>query len=386
MPTTIMFVHGTGVRSEGYEKAYAVIAPNIQKLGFQAAKCIWGDDYGSRFGGVALPSYLPEQEQKNIAMWEMLLQDPFAELQLLETAPDAEGLSNHGDVLWDKLLLHTPGESAYVQMRKLNLDPFWLFAFERLTKDSKNRWEILVKRAAQPDGQFELALSRCLAANMIRAAEEQWMIPPDGEDRDELVQALVDDLGGTARGFMGNVLKIAMGLFTPAATSVLRWTRDAWSAGASPVIGDILMYQARGQAIRDCIRDTIEAQKGPTVVLGHSLGGIATVDLLLTADLPQVKALITVGSQSSYLYEINALYGLEKGKTWPDRFPGKWLNIYDPNDFLSYPAEGILPGRVKDFCNKSQQPFPESHSAYWRSREVWKQIENFLAQEGTVTA
>jgi pimeloyl-ACP methyl ester carboxylesterase len=177
---------------------------------------------------------------------------------------------------------------------------------------------------------------------------------------------------------MTYALKLAAALFTPIATPVLRWNRDAWSVGVSPAISDILMYQARGEKIRGYIKKEIESHLGSVVLLAHSLGGIAAVDLLLTTDLPQVRALVTVGSQSPNLYGINALNGLEKGRPWPDRFPQKWLNIYDNNDFLSYPGEGILPGRVKDFSIDSRQPFPESHSAYWRNAKVWREIGEFL--------
>jgi hypothetical protein len=375
---TILFVHGTGVREAGYRETYKLIAPRIRELGYAPAECLWGDDYGSQFGGAALPSYASEQERQNLAMWRMLLQDPFAELRLLEAAPNASGLASHGEVVWERLLADTPGEITYGRLRALELDPFWPFVFEQLTKQPQRRWEALVKRAAQNDGQFELALSHCLVAQLIRGAEEQWMPPPESADRDSLVQSITTDLGGSPRGFVGDALKMAMGLFTPVATPILRWTRDAWSVGISPAIGDILMYQARGENIRGYIKKQIEAQEGAVVVLAHSLGGIASVDLLLMTEVPQVRALVTVGSQSPYLYEINGLNGLEKGKQWPETFPKKWLNIYDANDFLSYPGEGILPNRVKDFCSRSHQPFPESHSAYWRSANVWKEIAKFL--------
>jgi pimeloyl-ACP methyl ester carboxylesterase len=206
------------------------------------------------------------------------------------------------------------------------------------------------------------------------------LLPPTGGDRDALVASIQDDLGGAPRGLLGDVLKRVSGLFTPIATPLLRWTRDSWSVGVSPAIGDILMYQSRGKDIRDYIKTEIEAQQGPVVLLAHSLGGIAAVDLLLTTDIPQVRALVTVGSQSPYLYGINALTGLEKGRPWPDCFPRNWLNVYDTNDFLSYPGAGILPGRVKDFRHDGRQPFPESHSAYWRSPEVWKEIDDFLKE------
>lgn len=347
--TTILFIHGTGVRGTEYDISYKLIAERIEELGHVPAKCLWGDKHGSKFDGAALPSYLSEQERENIAIWRMLLQDPFAELRLLETTPDATGLITHGEILWQKFLTGLPGERTYQNLQLLGLAPFWPYAFDQLAKDPEHHWQKLVERAAQNDGQFELALSRCLVARLIRSAEEQWLLPPTGGDRDLLVASIQDDLGGAPRGLLGDVLKRVSGLFTPIATPLLRWTRDSWSAGVSPAIGDILMYQARGKDVRDCIKTEIEAQQGPVVVLAHSLGGIAAVDLLLTTDIPQVQALVTVGSQSPYLYGINALTGLEKGRPWPNRFPRNWLNVYDINDFLSYPGAGILPGRVKDF-------------------------------------
>jgi len=376
---TVLFVHGTGVRKAGYEQSYKLIAPRIRELGHTPAECLWGDECGSQFSGVALPSYESEQERHKIAVWRMLLQDPFSELKLLEEAPDAPGLANHGEVVWERLVNNTPTERTVGLLRDLELDSFWAFAFDQLTKENDHRWEHLVKRAAINDGQFELALSQCLVAQLMRAAAEQWVLPPDGTDRDALVTSITVDLGGSPRGFLGAVLKMAIGLFTPAVTPVLRWTRDAWSAGISPAVGDILMYQARGEKIRAFIRERIEAQEGSVIVLAHSLGGIAAVDLLLTTPLLQVCALITAGSQSAYLYEINGLNGLERGQSWPKHFPKKWLNIYDVNDFLSYPAEGVFRQRVKDFRNSSHQPFPESHSAYWRSQKVWQEVGAFLA-------
>jgi hypothetical protein len=375
---TILFIHGTGVRGAEYEKGYPLVAARIAELGHVPAKCLWGDEHGSKFDGAALPSYASKQERENIAMWRMLLQDPFAELTLLETAQDAPGLVSHGDILWQKLLADLPDEGTKENLQLLGLYPFWPYAFERLTREPERRWQILVERAARNDGQFELAISRCLVAQLIRSAEEQWLPPPSGGDRDALVTSMQDDLGGAPRGLIGDALKFAGALFTPITTPVLKWTRDSWSVGVSPAIGDILMYQARGENIRGCIRKEIEAQHGPVVLLAHSLGGIAAVDLLLVTSLPQVRALVTVGSQSPYLYEINALNGLAKGQPWPDCFPRNWLNIYDINDFLSYPGEGILPGRVQDFRNDGRQPFPESHSAYWRSPHMWSRIRDFL--------
>jgi surfactin synthase thioesterase subunit len=75
------------------------------------------------------------------------------------------------------------------------------------------------------------------------------------------------------------------------------------------------------------------------VLLGHSLGGVACVDLLIDPEekeRKQVKMLATVGSQAPYFYEINALSLLEYDEKTelPKYFPW-WLNIYDRADFLS---------------------------------------------------
>ena len=87
------------------------------------------------------------------------------------------------------------------------------------------------------------------------------------------------------------------------------------------------MYLARGDAIRDFIAARIEAVPGPVLLVAHSLGGIACVDLLARKDLPKVKLLVTVGSQAYFLYEINALPSRKWGEKLPCHFPS-WLNIY----------------------------------------------------------
>jgi hypothetical protein len=117
------------------------------------------------------------------------------------------------------------------------------------------------------------------------------------------------------------------------------------------------------------------------VLLAHSLGGIACVDLLIEEDLThKVAGLITVGSQAPFFYEIGALQTLPYGQPLPAHFPARWLNIYALRDFLSYVGDqpGIFPGRVVDVLVNNQQPFPEAHGAYWANDETWKAIAEFL--------
>ncbi|MGH7471395.1 MAG: hypothetical protein ACRENP_25885 [Longimicrobiales bacterium] len=82
--------------------------------------------------------------------------------------------------------------------------------------------------------------------------------------------------------------------------------------GASPMVGDILLYQCRGHRIRDFLSRRIREVTPPVVILAHSLGGVAAVDLLVQDDLSErVALLVTAGSQAPYFYEINALASLE---------------------------------------------------------------------------
>ncbi len=93
--------------------------------------------------------------------------------------------------------------------------------------------------------------------------------------------------------------------------------------------------------------------------------------------LPEVKLLVTVGSQAPFFYEINALHSLRYGEKLPSHFP-QWLNIYDLHDLLSYVGAGVFPEKVQDVLVDSKQPFPRSHGAYWTNTATWKAIERRL--------
>ncbi|MCC8242879.1 hypothetical protein [Saccharothrix luteola] len=70
-------------------------------------------------------------------------------------------------------------------------------------------------------------------------------------------------------------------------------------------------------------------------MVGHSLGGIAVVDLLPLPNPPTVVLLVTVGSQSPVLYGVQG---------------------------------------IKDEEADARVPFPESHSAYWEVPRTFELI------------
>jgi hypothetical protein len=100
-------------------------------------------------------------------------------------------------------------------------------------------------------------------------------------------------------------------VYVPYFTSYVQERRGDLSAMGLGFAGDILLYQVRGGPIREFIHDQIEQTwketGAPVVLLAHSPGGIACIDLVIERDLKaKVSAVITVGSQAPFLYEMNA--------------------------------------------------------------------------------
>ena len=92
-----------------------------------------------------------------------------------------------------------------------------------------------------------------------------------------------------------------------------------------------------------------------------------------------MRGLVTVGSQAPYLYEIGALSSRLPHEGLVAGFP-PWLNVYDPDDLLSFMAAPMFPApaRVTDVQVKSGQPFPISHGAYWTQPAVWQAYKEFV--------
>jgi len=245
-----------------------------------------------------------------------------------------------------------------------------------------------------PEGQYLDAIANAIVAQMailyLEKRGYESAIATDADLRDALVGLVRKRLGPGKAAPAGRIVEllgkgvsgaISAAFYTGsyvAATPYLKWRRGK-HADASPIAGDILLYQARGDKIRGLIRDYVLGLKEPVVLLGHSLGGVACVDLLIdpkeTEVHERVKMLATVGSQAPYFYEINALWSLEFGKntTLPKHFP-KWVNVYDREDFLSYVGKAVFPKRIEDHEVRTGQPFPQSHSAYWSRKETYKYL------------
>ncbi|MFD7867488.1 hypothetical protein [Streptomyces sp. NPDC059783] len=403
--TSVVFVHGTGVREDSYRKSYQRVARGLARVRpeVRLAPCYWGDTYGAHLalGGASFP----EREQDRavpgadgaddpLAVWALLEQDPFAEIELLadsaredEGGGFAPGRTDPWDALADRVRALAgagpvtdatdDGDAAALAEE---LGPRLYDAALRVAEELSLRLS-----GTAPGRDTEAMAARAVVALATRLTEHtedaEEPLPVDGADRDALVRVLTDRLGGTDRGLKGAASWVGGRLLGDpllwASSPVVQRGRRPMTGKILPGSGDILRYQGRGTGLRTRIADTValarEREGGPVVLLAHSLGGIASFDLLAMEPAHGVDLLITVGSQAPFLYEIDALTGLRRGDDLPATFP-RWINVYDRRDLLGFVGERVFPGRVTDVRVNLRQPFPRSHTGYFAHQGLYERI------------
>lgn len=380
---TIVFVHGTGVRLKRYERCFADAKDLARAIGITArfAECAWGDPLGIEFEGLSLPDPPSEkqlrEEQEDFALWSFLFADPLFELDKLtirdpkqptETKPPP-GKKAPWETLWIRTEKYRPSDNLRLLLRRGNLETFWPQAWADVTMSSGIP-KLAFERSAHQIAEATSALARAVVANLHILATAAGKPGPNRVLRQKLLERLLVDWEQQKYG-VGIYLA---GLFKRTASRLLRRHRNELCEAVALPIGDVFLYLARGEEIREYIRNNIVNSTPPITVIAHSLGGIACVDLLAGAQAPQVARLVTVGSQSPLMYEIGALPSLKRPAALPKSFPA-WLNIYDRNDFLSFAASKLFPG-AEDFDAELGQPFPDSHNAYFGSERVWEKIKS----------
>ncbi|MFJ6480269.1 MULTISPECIES: hypothetical protein [unclassified Streptomyces] len=422
-----LFVHGTGVRRERHDRLFAQVRERLTARfpGAAVESCYWGDRFGATLGagGASVPGLppgpqgAPDPADAETAEWALLLADPLCELRVLAEAgwagPDDRGDiddegagydedAGYGDAfampgvrapgarvlaLLDGLPPAPPptGDELGALLRGTGLAAGFAAALDA-TAGSAEAARAAARAADEPQArELATALARAVTAAALAAATDE--ADCTGAERDRLVELLTTRLGGDGR-VPGARAAAVLGRLALRLTTqpLLDARRGSLTVGATPVLGDILRYQSRGHELRDFLHARITADPGPTVLIGHSLGGIALVDLLTLAAargeaVPGAELLVTVGSQAPFLYELGALTALEPGAKLPYGFP-RWLNVYDRHDVLAYLAAPVFPGdaRVTDHEVRSRQPFPACHSAYWKQDSLYERIEQAVTE------
>jgi hypothetical protein len=403
--TTVLFVHGTGVREPRYTKLYELIKDSLQKkrADLKFARCYWGEECGAKLNaeGASIPTYnnaraigsssQQTDEDYSRILWEYLYADPLYELRTLSLRPEASGGFVPGQLDTGQQLAKQVREFKSNQVLNLLLQEAGIASvLEEARKAVTGSTPYLdTIKTVGPNSnlqEYYEVIARAVVAQAIKLSQQKDLFPrvaTDARLRDELVTQIDNILnGGTSgRGVVGDWMKKQLvGMAETVISGYAQRRRGAISDSVNPAAGDILLYQGRGEQIRAFIKGEIQKASDPVVLIGHSLGGIACVDLLVLENLPQVKLLVTVGSQSPFFYEIGALHSLKYGQELPKpQFP-RWLNIYDLQDFLSYVGATVFKGQVEDVVVDNRQPFPVSHSAYFTNPDTYAAIAGRLPQ------
>ena len=401
---SLVFVHGTGTREPGYSIALRRVTEELhsRRPGLKVLPCMWGEPFGYELNanGISIPGFadsrgpgvlgegqLASAEDDEVALWALLYRDPLGELRLLrETQAQAAGAAQSpaGLALDNQirgLSVAGLGMDSAAALNAAGLAGVFDTALAEVRSDPAYA-DALRGMPTQSLPVYRAAALRSIVAMAVVRSQLAGDYPPlllDASLRDALLETLGREFTQSGPGTLGLFDPIkarASAGLASILTGRIQRRRGPLMEHVLGFIGDILVYQGRGEEIRGLIRDTVRQAEPPVVLLAHSLGGIACVDLLIEQDLSaQVQLLVTVGSQSPLFYEMGALPSLkyDRAATLPAHFPA-WLNIYDLNDFLSFVGEGLFPGRVKDMPVDNRQPFPYSHSAYWANAVAWDAI------------
>jgi hypothetical protein len=389
MISKLLFVHGTGVRKRSYELTAARISSQLERIAPNVTlePCLWGDTHGATLGldGASIPRFegatapLPSGDQ-DVALWELLERDPLFEIRELaatrmpDLVPPAEQVRKREFAAKVSALNEDAAIVRLIEGRRLSIE--WKRATEMVARS--HELAVAIAAASRIGAAMHTAVARAIVAAMLKSLMVENRPTLSRKLRDQIVQQAINSLGGGELGLHDWISSRLVGFAERWVTTKLQRNRDAVFNGAYPFAGDILRYQVRGDQIRRFIEKRIQNCGDEVAIIAHSLGGIACVDLLIERSLPQVKLLVTIGSQAAFLYEIGALASLPFPEPLPDHFPRHWLNFFDRNDLLSYYAANVFKGRAHDLEVTSGQPFPHSHSAYWEEDSLWDRLKPWL--------
>ncbi|MBC2903814.1 hypothetical protein [Streptomyces cupreus] len=397
--STLLFVHGTGVRRPACTEMLTLLRATMPGH-TRVEECYWGDCFGvpDGVGTAALPGAEPvetyadaqsvptddlDDDDRAALTWGLLYENPLTPLRRTED-------SAFGGMVADRT-----GPQVARRLKALAAEP--PEALAALLDDARVKEEFAASVTAVLDstegqeavalglrpGELPSALATAVIAHLLGVAQHRGtpVLWSTGQ-RDEAVRAITTALGGVPRSALDRAA-LRASWWTARRFGVLgrvEKNRAELMTGVHPKLGDVLKYLARGHRLRAFIRDRLAElgpADGPVVLLGHSLGGIAAVDLLIEEEAGGVDHLVTVGTQAAHLHEIGALPSLDPGKPLPEHFPA-WTNFYDKRDLLGFAAAAVFPRRVDDIEINTNEPFPAAHSAYFAHPGFQRRLAGIL--------
>lgn len=411
MTGTLFFVHGTGVRQEGYRHALTLVEAGLLANdlgGFSVVGCQWGDTIGDQFDddwrdlvGRTLPPETtptpdpdipPADDEHETSAWEQLLRDPLMELRLVllasppspAAAPDEVPAATRdlADVVAEIAQAPPSVEGSGLTSDELAAAARTIVASDELTTDGYGAVPATNRGIIRVVAQAIVALA--LARHRFDPPGTEPRAAVDSDARDAVVAAIErtllpgEDPYANTGGFEGRIRRFVQDRGTAFVRERrLQLMRDY----AAPFLADVAFYLRHGETFRDYVSEQIKDLAPPIVAVGHSLGGVILVDLLSQDDEMEIELLVTAGTQAPLLYALRALEHLSPDDPASTPFT-PWLNFYNPNDFLSFCAKPLfpgMPGLVEEKIEPEGIPFPAAHSAYWMENRIYERIHDVLA-------
>jgi hypothetical protein len=393
----LVFVHGVSNRDtpeykdnqltrDAFLRELVVPALGLAADGFQIFNPYWGDEgVKFRWGNASLPEAASDIETFGA-------QDP-ADLRiaadvLAVASPDApdivavakRSLTDAIDIVWSAALpmAGTPEEAKA-------LAESYTQACLYAASNPKPEWLATVK-----SGNFVDQLLFYVDTHYVAVA-------PAGDDQAQWERFGEAGLAERLKESLGRITSLPG---SAVSSAVLMLARKNTHLGAAQFLGDVFQYlykrgdkDSPGPIVKKVLGQLRNAGDARTpvdsklIVVGHSLGGVISYDILTYFDPSiQVDVLVTVGSQVA-LFEEMALYRASRPDFVPnpatDRVPQpgnvrRWLNVVDPNDVFSFRAEGVFEG-VKDFQYETGYGTMSAHSGYFRRPSFYERLGKRLA-------
>ncbi|MFZ1219780.1 MAG: hypothetical protein WAO00_10830 [Chthoniobacterales bacterium] len=243
--------------------------------------------------------------------------------------------------------------------------------------------------AVNTDAQFTNVLAQEVKAAQPAASQPEALGPFD---------FITNPLAAVAAKFK-NAVKHAAGTVLDrtgdfASTKLLGWTRQSLNANLGRFFGDVFIYfNTRGpkenpgpipKIILKAFEDATQAgpPEEPLVIIGHSLGGVISYDLLTHFAPREVDLFVTVGSQVPHFEELKLFRSSDKNIPSPAQKLApvpphlrRWINVFDVVDIFSYSAKRIF-DRVDDFGYDTKTYVVKAHGAYFEQDRFYERLRH----------
>ncbi len=377
----VVFVHGVATRKnprtarrlvKRWQLIEDILGPVLVTGGVPLGRyeAFWGDEAsklhwhgaslppagGERFGGTA-------SDEDDLVLAETLSGGPIDRTvnigqPLIDAA--AGGLSRAVDLLWTYTDIAAAPELADFIVRasayaEKDPQPAWLDT----CKTDEELLNELLNQVEPPDAEAEERFGgRALVRQLREAAARVGAAPGRLISRPAMLLRPV--VHRPSAIFLGDVFE---------------YLKQRGRAGADGAIATV---------VGDTIAEAMAARRrgdDKLVVIAHSMGGNIVYDLLSdlrAADL-ECDVLVTVGSQVGLFAELDMFAAVRP----PDdpatgRVPalsnaGRWINVYDLQDGLSFAAQGVFAG-VEDFAYSTGAGLLGSHSTYFERPSFFQRL------------